>query len=57
MFTMGCQKYKYNQISLNGWLSTMGELSHNNSYKCPLGMGLGGGGGAVRKNFSQNFSE
>ena len=54
MFTMGCQKYKYNQISLNGWLSTMGGLSHK---KCPLGIGLGGGGGAVKKNFSQNFSE
>ena len=27
MFTMGCQKYKYNQIRLKGWLSMVGELS------------------------------
>ena len=54
MFTKGWQKYKYNQIRLNGWLSMVGELSHK---KCPLGMGLGGGRGAVKKNFSQNFSE
>ena len=31
MFTMGCQKYKYNQIRLKGWLSMVGELSHKKS--------------------------
>ena len=30
MFTKGWQKYKYNQIRLNGWLSMVGELSHKN---------------------------
>ena len=55
MFTKGWQKYKYNQIRLNGWLSMVGELSHK---KYPLGMGQGGG--AVKKilvKISQNDTE
>ena len=27
MFTKASQKYKYNQIKLNGWVSIVGELS------------------------------